>query len=35
MFGVYSGDVLFGPGEKAITVFGDRAQETRSVTLAA
>jgi len=30
---MFGGDVLFEPGEKAITVLGDRAQQTRPVTL--
>ena len=34
MFRVFSGDVLGESGEKAITVLGDRAQQTRPVALA-
>ncbi|AHG01871.1 hypothetical protein HALLA_00840 (plasmid) [Halostagnicola larsenii XH-48] len=34
MFGVFGGYVLFESSEKAIAVFGDRAQETRPVALA-
>ncbi len=30
---VFGGDVRFEPGEKGITVFGDRAQQTRPVAL--
>jgi hypothetical protein len=33
MFRVFGGDILFKSGEEAITVFGDRAQQTRPVTL--
>jgi len=33
MFCVVGGDVLFEPGEEAITVLGDRAQQTRPVAL--
>jgi len=34
MFRVFGGDVFFESGEKAITVLGDRAQQTRPVALA-
>ncbi len=33
MFRVIGGNVLFESGEKAITVLGDRAQETRPIAL--
>jgi hypothetical protein len=33
MFRVFGGNVLFEPREKAITVLGDRAQQTRPVAL--
>ena len=33
MFCMFGGDVSGEPGEEAITILGDRAQQTRPVTL--